>query len=75
MLHCVYQLIFNGVRQKFSNAIFRVYVVKKSMKTDYVARNGTMALNDEFGRMSCVCQSIAFIKLQKFSANLSSLFV
>jgi len=59
MLHCVYQPIFNGVTRKFSNAIFRVYVVK-SMKTDYAARNVTVPL-DEFGRVSCACQSITFI--------------
>ena len=60
MLHCVYQLIFNGVTQKFSNTIFRPYVVK-SVKRDYVPRNGTMVLRDEFGRVSCACQSITFI--------------
>jgi len=68
MLQCAYQLIFNGVTQKFSKAIFRVYVVK-NMKIDYFARSGTMALNDEFGRVSCACHSITFIKMQKFSAN------
>jgi hypothetical protein len=54
--------------QKYSNAIFRVCVVK-TMKTDYVAINGTMAVNDVFGRVSCACQGISFIKLQKFGAN------
>jgi len=39
------------------------------MKTDYVARNGTMGLNDKFGKVSWACQNITVIKVQNFSAN------